>query len=31
MLTSKKIINAINEPTFAKASARRGLHLRNPR
>jgi len=37
MLTSKKVINAINEPAFAEAMAWQAhrelirLHLRNPR
>jgi hypothetical protein len=31
MLTSKKVINAINEPAFAKATARHGLHPSNLR
>jgi len=31
MLTSKKVINAINEPACAKASAWQGLHPRLPR
>jgi hypothetical protein len=31
MLTSEKVIDAINEPAFAEATARRGLHLNNLR
>jgi hypothetical protein len=31
MLTSKKVINAINEPAFAEATAWRGLNPSNLR